>query len=38
MNIIYFSVENGGNIYFPNKMNQVTNRRIQDVITERTKN
>jgi hypothetical protein len=29
MHIIYFPVDNGGNIYFPNKMNQVTNRRIK---------
>lgn len=38
MHIIYFPVENGGNFYVPNKMNQVTNRGIQDVITGRTKN
>jgi hypothetical protein len=38
MHIIYFPVENGGNIYVPNKMNQVTNRRINDEIAERTKN
>jgi hypothetical protein len=38
MHITYFPVENGGNIYFPNKMNQVPNRRIKEEMTERTKN